>query len=130
MTQDQINTKVATRAVLATRITIVAALVLGAVIVGLQLYTTLNIREEQKVSAERGKSIKDTAEAVESCTTPEGQCFKDSQRRTGEAVSSIAQLSVYASACAADVDPRLPVRQRVRIIQRCVTQLAQRPDSP
>lgn len=125
MTQDQINTRTAARAVLATRIAIVAVMALGAAIVTLQLYTTLSIRKDQKVNAERGESIKMTAEQVESCTTPEGQCFKDSQRRTGEAVSNIAQLSVYASACAADVDASLPVRQRVRIIQQCVTVLVQ-----
>lgn len=127
MTQDAHTTRVATRAVLVTRITIVAALLLGAAIVTLQLATTLSIREEQRVSAERGKSIKSTAEQVESCTTPEGKCFQESQRRTGEAVNSIGQLSVYASACAADVDQTLPVRQRVRIIERCVNRLAQQP---
>jgi hypothetical protein len=132
MTQDAHNTKVATRAVLATRITIVAALVLGALIVGLQLVTTLQtneiakgIEDEQAVSAERGKSIKATAEQVESCTTPGMACFKRSQAATAAAVGSINQVAVYAAACAADVPGELPVRQRVRIIEKCITVLAQ-----
>lgn len=125
MTQDAHNTKVATRAVFVTRLTIVAALVLGALIVGLQLVTTLSIRQEQRVSAERGESIKTTAEQVESCTTPGMDCFKRSQAATAAAVGSINQVAVYAAACAADVPGELPVRQRVRIIEKCITVLAQ-----
>lgn len=124
MTQDQHNTKVATRAVLVTRITIVAALLLGAAIVTLQLVTTLSIREEQKVGVTRGESIKATAEQVESCTTPGRECFKRSQAATAAAVGSINQVAVYAAACAADVDSAQPVRKRVRIIEKCITVLA------
>ena len=79
-----------------------------------------SIREDQKVNASTNKAVLD-------CTTPEGKCAQESAARTGRAVSNIGQLSVYASACAADVDGSLPVRKRVRIIERCVTALVEQP---
>lgn len=74
------------------------------------------IRENQKVNASTNRAVLD-------CTQPEGKCAKEGARRTGEAVSNIGQLSVYASACAADIDGEMPVRQRAKLIEQCVTEL-------
>ena len=82
-----------------------------------------DIREDQKVNASTNKAVLD-------CTDPEGECAKRGAEATGKAVSNIGQLSVYASACAADVDGSLPVRVRVRIIERCVTALVEAPPQP
>lgn len=79
-----------------------------------------DIREDQKVNASTNKAVLD-------CTDPEGECAKRGQEATGQAVQNIGQLSVYASACAAEADPKLPVRQRARIIQHCVTGLLEDP---
>lgn len=78
------------------------------------------IRETQKTNSGINETILD-------CTDPDGKCAKESQDRIAGAVNSIGQLSVYASACAADVDPGLPLRVRVSLIQKCVLELADRP---
>lgn len=79
-----------------------------------------DIRADQKVNASTNKAVLD-------CTDPEGECAKRGAEATGQAVQNIGQLSVYASACAADVDGSLPVRVRVKIIERCVTALVEQP---
>lgn len=96
---------------------------LGAIFTVTSTFTIVDsIREDQKVNASTNKAVLD-------CTTPSGDCAKESRERTANVVDNIGRLSVYASACAADVDGSLPVRQRVKIIERCVTELleAQQP---
>lgn len=127
MTDGQNEGRAAARATLIARVTIVAALVVGTVVVSLQLMTTVQtngiakgIKNDQAASAARGKDIARAADQIESCTTPGEDCFKRSQKATASAVGSINQVAVYASACAADADPALPVRKRVKVIERCV----------
>lgn len=97
------------------------AFVIGSIFVVTSILDLVeNIRADQKVNASTNARLLD-------CTDPEGECAKRGAKATGQAVSSIGQLSVYASACAADVDGSLPVRQRVKIIERCVTALAEAP---
>lgn len=95
--------------------------VIGGVFLVTSIFDLVSsIREDQKVNASTNRAVLD-------CTVPEGECAKRSAEATGQAVSSIGQLSVYASACAADVDGSLPVRVRVRQIERCVTALLEEP---
>jgi hypothetical protein len=95
------------RASLATRAFLVFIGVLVGLVVVLQLNTTLLIRHDQEAGQQRAKDtnkntdqIKQLAETIKSCTDPAGQCFKDGQARTGEAVASINEVIIYAAACA------------------------------
>jgi hypothetical protein len=103
----------------------IGALVIGGVTVGLGIFNLVDaIREQQKTNTSINATILD-------CTDPEGDCAKENQRQIAGAVNNIGRLSVYASACAADVDPALPVRERVRVIQQCVLELvADQPPAP
>ena len=97
------------------------ALVIGAIFALLSILDLVDtIQANQEVSLSTNRAVLD-------CTRPEGKCAREGARRTGEAVADIGRLSVYASACAADVDPRWPVRKRVADIQRCVEDLLKQP---
>jgi hypothetical protein len=75
------------------------------------LSLTTAIRETQKVNV-------DTNELIASCVTPKGDCYEASQERTGEAVATIGQASVYAATCA-----DLPGVQGAAEIEKCVKNL-------
>lgn len=87
------------------------------------LELTSTMRENQKVGLSTNRAVLD-------CTTPAGKCAKEGAKRTGEAVTNIGRLSVYASACAADVNPDWSVRKRVADIEQCVTELLEQPPAP
>lgn len=64
------------------------------------------IRQDQKAGQQRSKdtkantdAIRRIAEQIESCTSPEGDCFKRGQERTGQAVASINDVIIAAAAC-------------------------------
>lgn len=99
---------------------------LGLFLIG-TVYVTANILELVATIREDQKTNASTNRAVLDCTDPEGKCAKEGARKTAEAVNNIGRLSVYASACAADADPDLTVRERAVIIQRCVLELVQQP---
>ena len=44
------------------------------------------------------------------CTTPKGQCFEESQRRTGAAVGTINEITVLAAYCAHEHESEPEIR--------------------
>jgi hypothetical protein len=107
---------------------LVAAIVLG------QLYTILAIRTAQIENTERAKdtasntnTIKAVAEAIESCTTPTGECSKRNAKGTAAAVGQIGDAQLYVVACALQTrdpaDATSPeLRTVLRQIRACVMQ--------
>lgn len=67
------------------------------------LQTTDEIQTTQLEGTPTGKTILRTADRIEDCTTPGGECYERGQSQTTQAVGDIGKLSVYASACAADI---------------------------
>lgn len=59
--------------------------------------------------------VKDTAENIQSCTSPKGACYKDANARTGAAVDTINQISVYAAYCS-----RVPANDTVELVKSCI----------
>jgi len=89
------------------------------------------IRQDQQTSVQRNKTtaanteqIKRVAEQIESCTTPEGECFKRGQARTGAAVASINDVVILAAACA-----KQPNNVTAAQIRACVVDLLPAPRS-
>lgn len=71
------------------------------------------------------------ADAIEDCTTPEGTCYRDGEKRTQDAVGNIGILSAYATACASTEArtpsfPTLTAGQLADRIQACVDDLVAR----
>lgn len=44
--------------------------------------------------------LKETNDHIADCTTAGGQCYEESRRRTGGAISAVTQISVFVSQCA------------------------------
>lgn len=110
------------RATVATRLLVIAAVLLAAVIVTLQLTATIqtqaiarSIRSQQNSNTSTVTGIQDLAEKIRSCTTPGQPCYKAGQERTAAAVGDINEVVVYAAACA-----DRPRQQSVAEIQACV----------
>lgn len=118
---------------------LIASLVLG------QLYTTLQIsaavdliRTEQIANVERSKdtkanteTIKQVAERIDSCTTPKGECFRDTARRTQGYLNQISDVDLYVAACALATQERdldAALQQRLREIRDCVNQATRTDD--
>lgn len=56
---------------------------------------------------------------IRDCITPQGQCYKDGQKRTGEVLSTVNKIIVLAAACAPNyVSVDLP--HRTVLIQKCI----------
>ncbi len=67
-----------------TRISFVLIAVLGVLLVGVLVV---------------GWQLKQTNDHIADCTTAGGQCYEESRRRTGGAVSAVTRISVYVSQC-------------------------------
>jgi hypothetical protein len=85
-----------------------------------QTYALLStVRETQK-------SSRSAVLAIEDCTTPGRDCFDESAKRTGEAVSSINEVVLFAAYCADQPGATTP-----DAIEQCVlNQLARAEASP
>jgi hypothetical protein len=80
------------------------------------------VRTTQLEGTPLGRQLASSAARILDCTEPEGQCFKDSQERTEDAVGSINRVIVLAAACSVGVDPDWSVQRRQMEIQSCVIQ--------
>lgn len=49
------------------------------------------------------------------CTTPEGQCYRDGQARTGEAIGTINEVTILAAACV-----KIPTNNTEAEIRACI----------
>lgn len=49
------------------------------------------------------------------CTSPTGKCYQDGQRRTGSAIGTINQVSIYAAYCS-----KIPSNTTVKQIETCI----------
>lgn len=94
------------RASFVSRLFVLVAGVAVATLLVAQLAGLIVIRQQQVVNSKTNNEthsnsvvLKDLARRIVSCTEPTGQCFKDGQARTGEAVASINQVVIYAVAC-------------------------------
>lgn len=109
---------------------LVTALVL---ILGFSAVTLYLIRDTQVGNRTTLKKAKDaaasaarTADRVEDCTTPGGDCFEQAQRQTSGAVAGINTITVRATACLAVVLKRIPDGTQVNVddvaqaIQECI----------
>lgn len=61
--------------------------------------TVTLIRDDQKNNTTRNKQIKSLAEDIESCTTPEGECYKRSQQNQGAAIGAINDFNLLLAVC-------------------------------
>lgn len=59
--------------------------------------------------------LKETADNIESCTNPKGRCYADSTARTGSAINTINQITVYAAFCS-----KQPENNTVPQIKACI----------
>lgn len=113
MTTDNEAARRRTRAELATRIFLVTILLLATT--SLVLISSVTISDQQ-----RRQESRETLATIKSCVEPTGACYRDGQRRTAGAVSSINQVIVLAAACSVGLPPGLTVTTREAAIERCV----------
>jgi ABC-type Fe3+ transport system permease subunit len=99
-----------------------AAFLLGLVTI------LLLIRSTQLDNRASTQSTRQTANRIEDCTQPGGECFEESQKRTGAVVQKIIDeltttrhVAVLAAACATDPAMRPLTRiERIDAIDQCV----------
>lgn len=106
-------------------VVIVFTLIYAATGVGLIRQTQLDGVERMRETRANTETLKilardnkATMDLVEDCTSPGGECYDRGARRTGEAVGTINQITIYAAACA-----KQPANVTVRQIQACVEEL-------
>lgn len=56
-----------------------------------------------------------TSKRLLDCTSPQGKCYQDGNRRTGEAIGNINRVSIYAAYCA-----KIPVNVTAKQIENCI----------
>lgn len=72
----------------------------------------------------QGEIIKQQAFQINDCTQPTGKCYKQGQKRTGEAVGSIGMTSVAAASCSVHIGvahPELSQPELTRRVTICTT---------
>lgn len=81
------------------------------------------IRDDQETNQRRSRQadentarIKTLVESVKSCTTPDGECFKNSE-------DSVKVIVAFSSACAAQTPMKGTPDRRAKQIRACVDQL-------
>lgn len=85
--------------------------------------TTKEAAEQAKLAAEQAAR---TAFRIEDCTTPGGQCFEQSQKRTGQAVAGINQGTLAVIVAALSCQDDGIVGQKA--LARCTAERAARSD--
>lgn len=94
------------RAELSRRAFIVTVAFLAAALSGALLTLSLAIRSTQLEGTPTGRRLLEASDRIIDCTSPEGECYKRSQKRTGDAVSALnaatARIVAAALACQAD----------------------------
>lgn len=78
------------------------------------------IRQTQLENTPTGDKLLAASDRIIDCTEPTGDCYKDGQRRTAQAVGNINRVIVLAAACSVGLDPALDVAERQTEIQSCV----------
>jgi hypothetical protein len=61
-----------------------------------------------------------TLTVVKDCTDPAGDCYKDGQKRTTQAVGNIAANNILAIVCALQVPDGTPLREALTQVTACV----------
>lgn len=103
------------RALVVGRLVVGAFAVLVLALLVAVVYLALQVRHTQLEGTPTGKKLLAAANQIESCTTPDGECYKRGQKQQGGAIADINKITVYAAACA-DREGE----QTVEAIQFCV----------
>lgn len=104
-------------AVLVSRLFLLSVGLLVTTVLALQLQLTIKANSQREIIQETADIIKKqqdeaaadreilmvTAEAIQSCTTPEGACYQREQEQAGTAVATINEITLYAVTCADNV---------------------------
>lgn len=94
------------RAELSRRAFIVSIAFVTMSVVAALFTLTLAIRSTQLEGTPTGRKLVASADRILDCTSPEGDCYKRSQQRTGDAVSALnsatARIVAAALSCQAD----------------------------
>lgn len=56
------------------------------------------------INQDQRESLQETANRVEDCTNPDGQCFQEGQRRTADVVANLNVVTQYSVICGERVD--------------------------
>lgn len=83
------------------------------------LVNVAQTRAQTARETEQRQQSRDTLELIKSCTSPEGRCFQDNQKRSGEIIGKLNSASIYAAYCA-EHEPT------VEAVEACVRELAAR----
>lgn len=105
----------------------IIALVLATGFVLVKVYDlSSEIRATQQAGSPAVKAAIDAAESadagtdyIKDCVEAGGECYKDNQRRSADAIASLNQVAILASGCAAGF-AELPPDRRVAETQQCV----------
>jgi hypothetical protein len=78
------------------------------------------IKEQNQKAAEARALLIQNTQRTKDCTEPEGQCFKDGQKRLGDAIKVLTQYNRISLACATTLPLGLNVDQKITSIDKCV----------
>ena len=118
MTVDQQLQRRVARAELSRRAFIVGSALVAAFVVAALLTLSIQVRRTQLEGTPTGQRLLESSNRVLDCTSPDGECYKRSQKRTADVVTTLNLGALYAIFCT----DRLP-RADIKKIQACVRRL-------
>jgi hypothetical protein len=123
------RTRIARRITIGSFFTLLTIALIGILyLVSLMRDTQLDNRSTLRTSADSAQAAEETADRIQDCTEPGGQCFAESQERTRQLVTQIVSelittrhISVLAAACSTDPALEgLTRAERIDAVDRCV----------
>jgi hypothetical protein len=99
---------------------------LGFIVVGviamtvMQTVILVQVRGTQIQGTPTGDKLLRSAERIEDCTSPGGECYQRGVKNQADAVGSINRVIVLAAACSVGLPSQLTQREREVHIQACV----------
>lgn len=102
------------------RLCIVLVSLFSMTTVSVIVWAVLEIRETQLNGTPTGKAILESAETIESCTTPGRACYRRNQENLAGAINSINDYTIFAIACGVNLvqGEQKPTPNQVR---KCVS---------
>lgn len=62
---------------------------------------------------------------VKDCVEPGGDCYKRSRKQRQNTLNNINRVTAYAVACSSELDLRMSVPERARVVTDCIDRMVQ-----
>lgn len=111
------------------RVAVVTAILIPGLLASLVIWAVFSIKSTQENGTPTGKAILSTADRIESCTSPQGECYKRNQENLAGAIGSINDYTIFAIACGVNLvqGSEKPTPAQVK---KCVTDAIAEDEGP